>query len=107
MPKDSVPKAKAKASDIKSEKRSKREPSAWNLYIKASLTPWKEAHPGCSFKDAMAALKVQWKDAPENPNKNKPTKPREKRNAKNASTSSEPSRSSPGVSSSDMASSDA
>ncbi|KAG7089011.1 hypothetical protein E1B28_010724 [Marasmius oreades] len=100
MPKASVPKAKTK-----SEKKV-RAPSAWNLYIKANLSSWKDAHPGRPFKDAMAALKDQWQDAPENPNKGKQAKPRAKRNSKDPSTSSEPSRSSPGVSSSDVASSD-
>ncbi|KAK1233883.1 hypothetical protein PQX77_002936 [Marasmius sp. AFHP31] len=95
MPKASVP----KASKPKAEKKEKvkKEPTAWNLYVKTHYPAWKEANPGCAFKDAMAALKVQWQDAPENPNKGKPSKPRSsKRSAKNApSSSSEPSRSSP------------
>ncbi|KAL0569256.1 hypothetical protein V5O48_012712 [Marasmius crinis-equi] len=107
MPKasSSVPKAK----QPKEEKKSKREPSAWNLYVKAQYPAWKEANPGRPFKDAMADLKLQWQDAEENPNKGKPVKPRSSKSKRGAAkdASSEPARSSPGIDGSDLPSSEA
>ena len=54
----------------KKRKIVKRDPSAYNLFMKKGLAEYKEANDGCSHKDAFAAVAQTWKDASENP-KNK------------------------------------
>ncbi|KAF9924161.1 hypothetical protein FBU30_005829 [Linnemannia zychae] len=49
--------------------RSKRLPTAYNLYIKNELPKYKAAHPNVEHKKAFKQVAYLWKDAPENPNR--------------------------------------
>jgi len=49
------------------KQKSKKEPSPYNLFVKAQLPLWRKANPTKSAKDAMSAVGVLWKDSPENP----------------------------------------
>ncbi|KAF7309245.1 hypothetical protein MIND_00294800 [Mycena indigotica] len=55
----------------------KREPSAYNKFVKENMKPWREANPDKTAKDAMAAVAGMWRDAPENPNRGKSPKKRQ------------------------------
>ncbi|KAF5351414.1 hypothetical protein D9758_013509 [Tetrapyrgos nigripes] len=89
------------------EKKQKRPPSAYNLYIKNNSAKWKEENPGKKQSEMMKEMAVLWKDADENPNKGREPKPKKKKSdsaratvAKDAASSSPPP-SSPGLASSD------
>ncbi|ESK89529.1 axial regulator yabby 4-like [Moniliophthora roreri MCA 2997] len=89
-----VPKASKAKGEGKTEKQ-KRDPSAWTLFLKDQLKPWKDANKNKSHKEAMTVMAEMWKDHPSNPNRGKPTKPKKSKASGDASTSSEQSRSSP------------
>lgn len=57
------------------EDKPKREPSAYQVFVKANMKAWNEANPGRS-KEAMSQMALLWKNAPENPNRGKDTKAR-------------------------------
>ncbi|KAJ7661338.1 hypothetical protein DFH06DRAFT_373060 [Mycena polygramma] len=67
--KDANTKTKAKKADDGGEK-TKRAPSAYNIYVSENLKKWNEANPD-KKKQGMAAVAAMWKDAPENPNRGK------------------------------------
>ncbi|KIY44234.1 hypothetical protein FISHEDRAFT_62402 [Fistulina hepatica ATCC 64428] len=47
--------------------KEKRPPSAYNLFVKEHIKKWKEENPEKPQKEAMAAIAVLWRNAPENP----------------------------------------
>ncbi|KAJ8495217.1 hypothetical protein ONZ45_g12947 [Pleurotus djamor] len=59
--------------------KEKREPSAYNVFIKENMTKWLKENPGRKAGEAMKELGAQWKDHPKNPNRGKATKPRAKK----------------------------
>ncbi|KAJ8496998.1 hypothetical protein ONZ45_g12229 [Pleurotus djamor] len=59
--------------------KEKREPSAYNVFIKENMTKWLKENPGKKAGEAMKELGAQWKDHPKNPNRGKATKPRAKK----------------------------
>ncbi|KIM74281.1 hypothetical protein PILCRDRAFT_828363 [Piloderma croceum F 1598] len=61
---------------VPKEDKPKRAPSAYNLYVSQHMKPWLADNPGMKNTDAMKAIGVMWKDAPENPNQGKETKAR-------------------------------
>ncbi|KAF9441733.1 hypothetical protein P691DRAFT_779698 [Macrolepiota fuliginosa MF-IS2] len=65
-------KTKQPAKPHKPEK-TKREPSAYNLFCKKHMKEWITDHPGRA-KEAMARIALMWKDSPENPNRGKASK---------------------------------
>jgi len=74
MPKVADKKSSSKA-PAKKEKggksTEKREPSAYNLFMKAKLPEYKAKHPNANHKEAFAAVATLWKNASENPNRGK------------------------------------
>jgi len=59
--------------------KTKRAPSAYNLFMAEHLKKWREENPGQPHKSGMSAVAALWKDAPENPNRGK--EPGEKKKA--------------------------
>ncbi|KAF9320572.1 hypothetical protein BGZ91_004703 [Linnemannia elongata] len=49
--------------------RSKRQPTAYNLYIKDELPKYKATHPNIEHKEAFRQVAYLWKYASENPNR--------------------------------------
>ncbi|KAG9070774.1 hypothetical protein KI688_008314 [Linnemannia hyalina] len=49
--------------------RSKRQPTAYNLFIKDKLPNYKSAHPNVKHKEAFKQVAYLWKYAAENPNR--------------------------------------
>ncbi|KAG0288452.1 hypothetical protein BGZ96_007796 [Linnemannia gamsii] len=56
-------------STAKALSRSKRQPTAYNLYIKDELPKYKAAHPNVEHKEAFRQVAYLWKHAAENPNR--------------------------------------
>ncbi|KAF7793751.1 hypothetical protein EIP86_004870 [Pleurotus ostreatoroseus] len=71
--------AKKEVTDAPTKTRAPRAPSAYNLFMKEHLKPYREANPGTSNKDAMKAIAAQWRDAPENPNRGQEPKAKAKK----------------------------
>ncbi|KZP20680.1 hypothetical protein FIBSPDRAFT_954374 [Athelia psychrophila] len=67
--------ARTKAPKAEKEKKEKRAPSAWNIYMGEHLKTIKEA-TGKTGPEAMKEVAALWKDAPENPNRGKEPKAR-------------------------------
>ncbi|KAJ7231159.1 hypothetical protein B0H12DRAFT_217902 [Mycena haematopus] len=63
-------KTKAKKTDDNGEKK-KREPSAYNIFVRTNLPKWNEAHPDRK-KEGMGEVAKLWANAEENPNRGKP-----------------------------------
>ncbi|KAK3826858.1 MAG: hypothetical protein JOS17DRAFT_792115 [Linnemannia elongata] len=53
----------------KSHASRKRQPTAYNLYIKEELPKYKAAHPNVEHKEAFRQVAYLWKYAAENPNR--------------------------------------
>ncbi|KAF8306354.1 hypothetical protein DL93DRAFT_221802 [Clavulina sp. PMI_390] len=59
----------------KAEKeKSKRPPSAYNLFMQREMPAWKAKNPDAAHKDAFTAVAKMWGESDENPNKGKPKK---------------------------------
>ncbi|KAF5344530.1 hypothetical protein D9758_016472 [Tetrapyrgos nigripes] len=60
-----MPKSSSKTTKDKpaGEKKEKRPPSAYNLYIKNNSAKWKEENPGKKQSEMMKEMAVLWKDA--------------------------------------------
>ncbi|KAG0288204.1 hypothetical protein BGZ97_006884 [Linnemannia gamsii] len=56
-------------SKTQASSRSKRQPTAYNLYIKDGLPKYKAAHPNVEHKEAFRQVAYLWKYAAENPNR--------------------------------------
>ncbi|KAH7920883.1 hypothetical protein BV22DRAFT_1039284 [Leucogyrophana mollusca] len=71
-------KAATKRANTKSSQadKPKRQPTAYNLFVKAHMKPWLDSHEGSNVKEAMKEIGVLWRDAPENPNRGKEVKAR-------------------------------
>lgn len=60
----------AKSSPAKKEKKEKRAPSAYNVFMKSELAKIKKEHPNLDHKEAFTKAAGNWKNSPQNP-KNK------------------------------------
>eukprot|EP00602_Paraphysomonas_sp_CaronLab_P009653 CAMPEP_0185023104 /NCGR_PEP_ID=MMETSP1103-20130426/5795_1 /TAXON_ID=36769 /ORGANISM="Paraphysomonas bandaiensis, Strain Caron Lab Isolate" /LENGTH=69 /DNA_ID=CAMNT_0027555527 /DNA_START=73 /DNA_END=282 /DNA_ORIENTATION=+ len=63
-------KAKRSSAKATSEPKSKRAPSAYNIFMKAEIAKVKKANPGFDHKEAFKAAAGHWKTAKENPANN-------------------------------------
>ncbi|KAH7908196.1 hypothetical protein BJ138DRAFT_1158257 [Hygrophoropsis aurantiaca] len=73
--KTSVKAATKRANDQASKSdKPKRQPTAYNLFVKAQMKPWLDAHQGSTVKEGMKEIGLLWRDAPENPNRGKEVK---------------------------------
>ncbi|TFY79442.1 hypothetical protein EWM64_g4566 [Hericium alpestre] len=89
--------------------KTKRAPSAYNLFVKANMKTWLAEHPGQPVKEAMAEVRLSfrlslqrlmyargqigsmWKNAPENPKRGKDTEAKAKKiSSKKKAASVEP-----------------
>ncbi|KAJ3532142.1 hypothetical protein NM688_g7467 [Phlebia brevispora] len=83
------------ATEAPTKTKAPRAPSAYNLFMKERLKPYREANPGTSNKDAMKAIAAQWRDAPENPNRGLDPKARTRKAPKAKKVSEETATSEP------------
>ncbi|KAI0298059.1 hypothetical protein B0F90DRAFT_1633135 [Multifurca ochricompacta] len=60
------------------EGKTKRPPSAYNLFVKEHMKTYLADNPGKTNKDAMKHIGALWKDAPENPKRGQEAKVKEK-----------------------------
>ncbi|KAI9454388.1 hypothetical protein BJY52DRAFT_1284679 [Lactarius psammicola] len=58
------------------EGKTKRPPSAYNLFVKEHMKTYLAENPGKTNKDAMKHVRALWKDAPENPKRGQEVKER-------------------------------
>ncbi|KAN0113623.1 hypothetical protein V8E52_007549 [Russula decolorans] len=58
----------------KADVKTKRKPSAYNLFVKEHMRVYLAEHPGKTNKDAMKHIGALWKDAPENPKRGQEVK---------------------------------
>ncbi|KAL4257097.1 HMG box domain-containing protein [Pleurotus pulmonarius] len=85
MPKIQAGASKAKSATkatttkpAKQEVKEKREPSAYNVFIKTEMATWRQANPGKKVTEAMKELGAMWRDHPSNPNRGKAPKSKSK-----------------------------
>ncbi|KAF8995229.1 hypothetical protein BDQ17DRAFT_1545255 [Cyathus striatus] len=77
--KSKTTRSSAAGSDSKKDvAKPKRPPTLYNLFIKENTKKWREAHPEDSYKNAFKEVAKMWKDAPENPNRGKPSSSKKK-----------------------------
>ncbi|KAF8266270.1 hypothetical protein EI94DRAFT_216345 [Lactarius quietus] len=58
------------------EGKTKRAPTAYNLFVKEHMKTYLTDNPGKTNKDAMKHIGTLWKDAPENPRRGQAVKER-------------------------------
>ncbi|KAL0953104.1 hypothetical protein HGRIS_004375 [Hohenbuehelia grisea] len=77
MPKAASDSKKASSAKGKKDtKKDKRAPTAYNLFVKANLQPWRAANAGKTPGEAMAHMAALWREHPDNPNRGKEPKAR-------------------------------
>jgi hypothetical protein len=58
---------KAKEASTSGEEKKKREPTAYNLFLKDALVEVRATHPELKYREQFKLASAMWQDAPENP----------------------------------------